>query len=448
MIPMKTLTMDGKIHEIIDDKARNDIRRTRAPSIIQTVEGSVVAVNDAANDPLLGLKIFGKTTQDTTTVPAPDQPKELVSCGNDGTVNVEILGGNLFYPLSEWFAIGTNTTKYVSDDGYEIRVAGGTKGGYTSSSGFIRRATTVALRGKTLIFQADSIEATQPDAKYGPQITMHYEDGTAKYISLPSTDPVVVQVPNNAKDIQISIYTNNNAGAIETDNEVVVKGLRLTVADTEWSEYKPAKIFNISTPNGLPGIPVNQNGNYTDDSGQQWICDEIDFGRGRHVHRVKVIEFDGSEPWSVQEIPVENCLGIFLQKPEWGAPAGQFTLMCSHFKVALSGTNGKSVNTCAYNGGLENFLINVDTTVCGSTLTEIKQWMAAQRDAGTPVTAYIILANPYETALSDEAVEAFKGLYANYPSTTIYNDSGAWMEVTYNADTKTFIKNCIAEAMV
>lgn len=31
----------------------------------------------------------------------------------------------------------------------------------------------------------------------------------------------------------------------------------------------------LSTPNGLPGIPVTSGGNYTDQNGQQWICDEI-----------------------------------------------------------------------------------------------------------------------------------------------------------------------------
>jgi hypothetical protein len=58
------------------------------------------------------------------------------------------------------------------------------------------------------------------------------------------------------------------------------------------------------------------------------------------------------------------------------------------------------------------------------------------------------LANLYETVLSDEDLETFADLCSNYPNTTIYNDSDAWMEVSYNADTKNFIKNCIVEAMM
>lgn len=576
MIPMKTLTMDSKTYEIVDDKSRRDIRRTRAPSIIQTVEGSVVVMNDSANDPLLGLKIFGKTIQDTTTgaqlanlpdvntmtsagvtwrcvngvitatgtttgtsstsgvidysilgkvgtfyisgsttnvsvycavtkngntawykdtsftldgtetqasiycqvfqsgvsvndtvypmlnaggtakswepytggaaSPNPEYPQELENAGIDGSIDLEILGGNLFNAKS--LILMSNTTFDVSEDSYTITVVGGTKGGYCSSTLYVREDAVLACRGKTLHFRADSVTKAQASVSSGPQVTVHRNGKPASYIQMGSDNYVAIPVPEDATSLQIGIYSNNNGTKLDTDNEVVVKGLRLSLIDMDWSAYEPANIHNFSTPNGLPGIPVNQNGNYIDESGQQWICDEIDFGRGRHIHRVKVIELDGSEPWSSQSIPVENCYGIYLTKPDWGTPAAQFALMCSHFKVALSGTNGKSLNTCAYNGGLENFLINVDTTVCGSTLTEIKQWLKNQYDSGNPVTVNIALANPYETVLSAEELESFAELCTNYPSSTIYNVSGLGMEVSYNADTKNFIKNCIAEAMV
>lgn len=45
--------------------------------------------------------------------------------------------------------------------------------------------------------------------------------------------------------------------------------------------------LTINTPNGLCGIPVDTGGNYTDSTGQQWVCDEVDFERGVFVQRVK-----------------------------------------------------------------------------------------------------------------------------------------------------------------
>src|SRR5699024_3712366 len=48
--------------------------------------------------------------------------------------------------------------------------------------------------------------------------------------------------------------------------------------------------LTLSTPNGLPGIPVDSGGNYIDADGQQWICGEVDCARGVYVQRVKLFE--------------------------------------------------------------------------------------------------------------------------------------------------------------
>ena len=43
----------------------------------------------------------------------------------------------------------------------------------------------------------------------------------------------------------------------------------------------------LPTPNGLPGVPVDSGGNYTDSTGQQWVCDEVDLDKGVYVQRVQ-----------------------------------------------------------------------------------------------------------------------------------------------------------------
>ena len=55
-----------------------------------------------------------------------------------------------------------------------------------------------------------------------------------------------------------------------------------------------SQTLTLSTPGGLPGIPVDSGGNYTDESGQQWICDEIDLKRGKYVQRVGSVLADGT----------------------------------------------------------------------------------------------------------------------------------------------------------
>ena len=55
-------------------------------------------------------------------------------------------------------------------------------------------------------------------------------------------------------------------------------------------------------------IPVSTGGNYTDANGQQWICNEIDFGRGKYVRELEKVNFDGSadELWTVGDSSTGN----------------------------------------------------------------------------------------------------------------------------------------------
>lgn len=57
--------------------------------------------------------------------------------------------------------------------------------------------------------------------------------------------------------------------------------------------YPPPQSLTLNLNNGLPGIPVSSDGNYTDDTGQQWICDEVDLERGIYVQRVYSVIVDG-----------------------------------------------------------------------------------------------------------------------------------------------------------
>lgn len=51
-----------------------------------------------------------------------------------------------------------------------------------------------------------------------------------------------------------------------------------------------SQTLTVNTPNGLCGIPVDTGGNYTDSTGQQWVCDEVDFERGVYVQRIKALK--------------------------------------------------------------------------------------------------------------------------------------------------------------
>ena len=62
-----------------------------------------------------------------------------------------------------------------------------------------------------------------------------------------------------------------------------------------------------------------------------------------------------------------------------------------------------------------------------------------------PITVVGLLKEPIVTELSSDEVQKILALHTNKPNTTIWNDQNAEMQITYAADTKTYIDNKMAE---
>ena len=191
----------------------------------------------------------------------------------------------------------------------------------------------------------------------------------------------------------------------------------------------------ISTPNGLPGVPVAQNGNYTDANGQQWICDEIDFVRGKYVQRVKkkplseMTWYIAGSGW-VYSDNIEDLV-INTKDNNQDAPniAGLYCTHLSHIsraevitatKIGIGAWSDKVNNYCRI-GAFSNM-----------NLTEWKAFISEKE-----VCILYTPENTVELNLPNEELSAYSELHTNYPHTTIYNDADAWMTVKYAADTAT-----------
>lgn len=70
--------------------------------------------------------------------------------------------------------------------------------------------------------------------------------------------------------------------------------------------------LTLPTPTGLPGIPVTSGGNYTDQSGQQWVCDEVDLERGVKVQRVNAVDLSACAIIGTTNLAVTKRLAIRL----------------------------------------------------------------------------------------------------------------------------------------
>lgn len=212
----------------------------------------------------------------------------------------------------------------------------------------------------------------------------------------------------------------------------------------ETSEPFQYQQASLSTPNGLPGLPVDSGGNYTDSNGQQWICDEMDFKRGKYVQRINKAVFDGSDDENWSEFTGVNLTKTkrFASAP-YAIPAVDKSLVDScitnRFLYLRNDSDKEHFRLSTSNGVFNQVVLftNVDTV---SDVNALKNWLKAN-----PVEILVPLAAPIETDIPEETMTAYRNLYTNYPSTVIQNDSGAGMEVEYVADTKSYIDNKLKE---
>ena len=128
-------------------------------------------------------------------------------------------------------------------------------------------------------------------------------------------NPVSVSDAFSAPLCGLTVYGRSTQdGTPSPDNPapIVSAGDGGTILVTVGDGADERQTITLQTPNGLPGIPVTSGGNYTDQSGQQWVCDEVDLERGVKVQRVDKAAFDSTktlvEQNAILATPVETPL--------------------------------------------------------------------------------------------------------------------------------------------
>lgn len=197
--------------------------------------------------------------------------------------------------------------------------------------------------------------------------------------------------------------------------------------------------LTLPTPNGLPGIPVTSSGNYTDQSGQQWVCDEVDLEKGVKVQRVGKAEikrvdvskdpkwYDANKSYSYE---VTLFTSFFLNNA-----AFQAAEPCNRF---IMKTFNSFYNHGIETGGLSNqnyavFNISKTLGIC-TTAEEFKAWFNEN------VVLYKILATPIETPLTPDEIAAYKAIIAYAPDTVVQAGDGAGIKLDYQRDVNIAIK--------
>ena len=325
--------------------------------------------------------------------PSPDYPQEIVSAGENGSIGVEITRKNLF-DLSK---------EYTSDT--------------------VVNTFTFTLKPSTKYTLSTDFPATV-------NVASIYFGGSSSNINGVWKDRPKTFATDSSGNITVKIRTleQDNAPAIFNDvlNGVYHIQLEEGNTDTSYEPYKTPSTATIPLSNGLPGIPVTTGGNYTDENGQQYICDEIDFSRGKYVRRVMQAEFDGSEDeiwsdqWWVGRYATKTDSIVFLTKPT--------NALCNQYTY---GTGVWTFETAVSDENLYLYF-NYDNGTIG--IDAFKALIASN-----PLVVMTYLDTPIETELTQEQLQAYKSLTTLKPTCIISNDAGALMEVEYVEDTKAYI---------
>ena len=205
---------------------------------------------------------------------------------------------------------------------------------------------------------------------------------------------------------------------------IVSAGDGETVVVTVSDGANKSQTLTLQTPNALPGIPVTSGGNYTDENGQQWVCDEVDLARGVRVQRITKIKVTSSLNWQMSGQKVDRYFA-------WFAGTSATNVLCTHFSTTVGSevVGGAIAN--------QNNLIGFAYAQKGtSTLDEFKAFLDANE-----VYVWTSLATPVETALSAAEISAYKALTTYSPTTTISVTDGAGAEMKYQRDVTIVIKN-------
>ena len=204
--------------------------------------------------------------------------------------------------------------------------------------------------------------------------------------------------------------------------------------DSIGSMERPYKLqsLTIPTPNSLPGIKVDSGGNYTDASGQQWVCDEIDLERGKYVQRIGIVN-DKISNLNLNLANNSNGTKLFVIADV--TTKMKAALMCNMLRYGNTQTDNQVMTTERGNGGKIYF-----TYYKANDIEELKTYIGEN-----VINILYELPEPIEHDLPPEVIEAYKKLHANYPVTTVLNDAGAGMKVEYVADTKNYINKKFEE---
>ena len=249
-------------------------------AIVETAKGSMAVCEDSIEWPLQGMRVYGKSKQVSTT------------------------GAQLF----------DISTASLSRDAYGLTFS--FDGEYFHADGIVNITDGGSLN--TRAFRIVNVPAAYAEGTKAKIFDVTASNCTINEIKLPTGDTTDLSI------VLVCSFSANN-----TETHIRCKIMVSEDTPTEWEPYtggKPSpspdypqeiisagddgeisitlsdsgeqsQSLTFSTPDGLPGIPVDSGGNFVDADGQEWICNYRDWARGVDVKKVENKTIDNTEEW-------------------------------------------------------------------------------------------------------------------------------------------------------
>ena len=393
-----TLTHEG---EAADAKATGDAIsavKARQNILVGTETGNPISVDDAFPAPLCGLTVYGKSTQDGT--PTPDAPVPIVSAGESGSVAVKVTGKNLLNPAlfqnHKYQNFNVETGYYAIDNSNDYWITG--------------------------------IQPCLPNTTYHLNI---YTEGGCFYDEKKNVLGTVGFEFTVKTPVKCAYYCANFAV------NRLPYGSPIIATVSEPATYSPYReqLLTLPTPGGLPGIPVTSGGSYVDQSGQQWVCDEVDLTRGVRVQRVNQLKL-GDLSWRYELTPT-NKSDTFISD----VPASQDGTTRGHSLCQYAVFDGVAYDiemkeACRCYVWVKSVTLQFKAGSGVDSVDAFSEWLKSRPDASISYC----LATPIETPLTPAEIAAYKAIATYGPDTVVQAGDGAGVKLDYQRDVNIAIK--------
>lgn len=330
--------------------------------------------------------------------PSPDYPQQIVSAGAGGEVEVTICGKNLFDGNTD-----ISKTQYYK---LPIQMKKGTK----LTMSFIGVGTG-----------SGAVKAYCHDSEFKFCNTVFYFDAKSGVNKYSST------ITCSGREKNIFFYKTEFTRLFEKIYDIQIE---INDVTTDYTPYRELQSLSISTPTGLPAIPVTTGGNYTDASGQQWVSDYVDLKRGKYVQNVRTITIDEkTRLWHQKGLTTPTVEeGYYIVTCKANGILGK-ELLVDKFRCSKAHWTNE-IRYCqkevyAFARSNDNAIVFVLPEERFANKAEFAEYLAEH-----PLTVMTYLDTPIEHDLTQKEIESYKALKTYAGTTIVENDAECYMEVS------------------